>query len=41
MMWTDRRTLRRARLLRAATFAFFLAIGAAAGTLAALATWVR
>ena len=41
MLWTSRRALRRARLLRAAAFAFVLAVGAAAGTLAALAIWVR
>ncbi|HEX8793982.1 MAG TPA: hypothetical protein VF765_23735 [Polyangiaceae bacterium] len=37
MVWTSRRALRRARLLRAAAFAFVLAVGAAAGALAAVA----
>lgn len=41
MVWTNRRTLRRARLMRSAAFAFVLAVGAAAGALAALATWAR
>jgi hypothetical protein len=41
VVWTNRRTLRRARLVRAAAFAFVLAVGAAAGAIAALATWVK
>lgn len=41
MVWTNRRTLRRTRLLRAAAYAFVLAVGAAAGALAAVATWVK
>jgi len=41
MVWTSRRSLRRARLLRTAAFAFVLTVGAAAGTLAALLIWVR
>jgi hypothetical protein len=41
LFWTDRRALRRARLVRAAAFAFILAVGAAGGALAALAIWVR
>jgi hypothetical protein len=41
MVWTNRRALRRARLVRTAAFAFFLAVGAAGGALAALAIWVR
>lgn len=36
MVWTNRRALRRVRLLRAAAFAFVLAVAAAAGALAAL-----
>jgi hypothetical protein len=41
MVWTNRRALRRARLLRAAAFAFVLAVGAAAGALAAVVTCLR
>jgi hypothetical protein len=41
MVWTNRRALRRARLLRTATLAFVLTLGAAAGALAALLIWVR
>ncbi len=41
MVWTNRRTLRRTRLLRGAAYAFVLAVGAAAGALAAVATWVK
>jgi hypothetical protein len=41
MVWTSRRSLRRARLLRTAAFAFVVTVGAAAGTLAALLIWVR
>ncbi len=40
LVWTNRRALRRARLMRAATLAFVLAVlavGAAAGALAAVA----
>ncbi len=39
LVWTDRRSLRRARLLRTAALAFVLAFGAAAGALAAVVTW--
>lgn len=35
VVWTNRRTLRRARLLRVAVVAFALTLSAAAGTLAA------
>ena len=41
MVWTSRRSLRRARLLRTAVFAFVVTVGAAAGALAALLIWVR
>ena len=41
MLWTNRRSLRRVRLLRAATFAVVRTLGAAAGTLAALLIWVH
>jgi hypothetical protein len=41
MVWTSQRSLRRARLLRTAVFAFCLTVGAAAGALAALLIWVR
>jgi hypothetical protein len=36
LVWTNRRSLRRARLLRQAAYAFVVALGAAAGTVAAL-----
>jgi hypothetical protein len=41
MVWTSRRSLRRARLLRTAAFAFVVTVGAAAGALAALLIWVH